>query len=59
MLKTYPEPGAVVSAETLWRLSVAWYGDRLQRAWEPHDPAAAQEILDGVGLRCDFWKLRV
>jgi hypothetical protein len=26
-------------------------GECLQRAWEPHDTAAAQEILDGVGLR--------
>jgi hypothetical protein len=59
VLQTYPEPGAVVSAETLWRLAVAWYGDRLQRAWEPHDAGAAQEILESVGLCGDFWKLRV
>jgi hypothetical protein len=59
VLKTYPEPGAVVSAETLWRLAVARYGDRLQRAWEPHGAGVAQEILESVGLNGDFWKLRV
>ena len=59
MLKSYLEPGAVVSAKTLWRLAVAWYGDRLQRAWEPHAAGVAQEILESVGLSGDFWKLRV
>ena len=55
--QTYAEPGAVFPADTLWRLAVAWYGDRLQRAWEPRDPASAQEVLDDLGLRGDFWKL--
>ena len=57
VLRAYREPGALLPAETLWRLAVAWYGDRLQRAWEPRDPAAAQQILDSVGLRGDFWRL--
>ena len=57
VLKVYRAPGAVLSAQTLWRLAVAWYHDRLHRAWEPHDPAAAQEILDGVGLGGEFWRL--
>lgn len=57
--KTYREPGAVLPAQTLWRLAVAWYGDRLQRGWEPHDPVAAQKILTSVGLRGDFWTLEL
>ena len=58
-MKTYGAPGAVFPAQTLWRLAVAWYGDRLQRAWEPHDSVAAQEILNSVGLRGDFWRLEL
>lgn len=55
--KEYDAPGAIFSATTLWRLAQAWYRDRLERGWRARDEAAAQEILTGVGLSDDFWRL--
>jgi len=53
----YGEPGAVFPAAQLWRLAKAWYGNRLDPAWEPRDRAGLQATLDGVGLTGPFWQL--
>lgn len=49
--------GAVMELDRLQRLSVAWYGDRLDPAWRPRDRAQSQAILDAVGLTGGFWRL--
>ena len=55
--REYAEPGAVFPAEQLWRLAQAWYGDRLDPAWQPLDRVGLQSTLDGVGLTGPFWRL--
>jgi hypothetical protein len=51
------EPGATTSIATLCRLAHAWWGDRVSPDWTPHTRDQNQAILDGVGLRGDFWQL--
>jgi hypothetical protein len=51
------EPGATTSVATLSRLAHAWWGDRLSPDWTPHTREQNQAILDGLGLRGDFWRL--
>ena len=55
--RAYEEPGELFPAEQLWRLAQAWYGDRLDPAWEPRSLAGLQSTLDGVGLIGPFWRL--
>jgi hypothetical protein len=53
-----PHPvGRVIPAETMWRLSQSWYGDRLDPDWAPRPAAAAQDQLRRCGLTGDFWRL--
>jgi hypothetical protein len=47
----------VTDLDTLWRLAIPWYGDRLDPAWEPHSRADNQRLLDDVGLTGPFWAL--
>lgn len=56
--RAYREPEAIFSAETLWRLAQSWYGDRLEPSWNPRSIAESQVILEQVGLRGEFWRLR-
>jgi hypothetical protein len=50
-------PGATTSVATLSRLAHAWWDDRLSPEWTPHTREQNQAILDGLGLRGDFWQL--
>ena len=43
--------------ETLWRLAIPWYGDRLDPDWEPHTRAHNQALLEECGLTGPFWAL--
>ena len=52
-----PAGGATVTIARLQRLAHAWYGDRLDPDWRPRTRAQSQAILDGAGLRGDFWSL--
>jgi hypothetical protein len=38
-------------------LARRWYGDRLDPGWRPRTREQSQAILDGVGLRGEFWQL--
>jgi hypothetical protein len=50
-------PGATVPVTQLCDLAHAWWGDRLDPAWQPHTREQNQRILDAVGLTGDFWQL--
>jgi hypothetical protein len=50
-------PGATTSIDTLARLALAWWGDRLDPQWQPHTRPQNQAILEAVGLRDAFWQL--
>jgi hypothetical protein len=52
-----PPGGRVIPAVTVWRLAQPWYGNRLDPGWSPRPAAAAQRLLDQVGLTGDFWRL--
>ena len=51
------ERGAVLDAETCWRLAQAWWGDRLDPEWRPRSLAESQALLESAGLRGAFWEL--
>jgi hypothetical protein len=51
------EPGATTSVSTLCDLAHAWWDDRLAPDWTPHTREQNQALLDGVGLRGEFWSL--
>jgi hypothetical protein len=50
-------PGATIPVTTLCDLSHAWWGDRVSPDWTPHSREQNQAILDGLGLKSDFWRL--
>ena len=50
-------PGATITVGLLCDLAHAWWGDRLDSAWQPHTAEQNQAILDDVGLIGDFWRL--
>ena len=50
-------PGATISITKLAELADAWWGDRLDPAWQPHTREQNQAILDGLGLTDPFWHL--
>jgi hypothetical protein len=50
-------PGATVPISKLAELADAWWGDRLDPAWEPHTREQNQRILDDLGLTGQFWRL--
>jgi hypothetical protein len=41
----------------VWRLSRAWYADRLDADWSPRSAAAIEQILAGAGLTGAFWRV--
>ncbi len=55
--RTGEPAGASVDLVQLWRLAQAWYADRLDPDWAPRPLARSQELLTGLGLDGDFWKL--
>jgi hypothetical protein len=50
-------PGATISVAKLSQLAHAWWSDRLSATWQPHTRDQNQQILDGLGLTGDFWRL--
>jgi hypothetical protein len=50
-------PGATLTAPKLCDLAHAWWSDRLSPDWTPHSREQHQDILDGLGLTGDFWRL--
>jgi hypothetical protein len=51
-------PGATLPVAGLAALAHAWWGDRLDPAWRPHDREQNQKILEELGLTGPFWRLR-
>jgi len=49
--------GAWLSLPRAWRLSVAWYHDRLDANFHERTPAEAAAIFAGLGLTDPFWAL--
>jgi hypothetical protein len=49
--------GATISVRQLCDLAYAWWGDRLDPAWQPHTHEQNQAILERVGLTGEFWRL--
>jgi hypothetical protein len=47
----------VTDLQTLHKLAVPWYGDRLDPDWEPHTRAHNQALLEECGLTGPFWAL--
>ncbi len=52
-----PGSGYIASADTVWRLSAPWYGDRIAPDFQPHTREQNQKILDALGLTGAFWRL--
>jgi hypothetical protein len=50
--------GATITVEKLSELAHAWWWDRLDPAWLPHDREQNQRLLDALGLTGEFWRLR-
>ncbi len=44
--------------DAMWRLTTAWYGDRLDPGFRPKPVEDLQSLLAGVGLTAEFWQLR-
>ena len=49
------EPGPMVPVSQLWRLSLVWYGSRLDPDAPQSTPEEARGIFAGVGLTGAFW----
>ncbi len=49
--------GAIVDLETLWRLGMVWYRDRLRDDFRRPTAQEAGEIFAGLGLTGSFWTL--
>jgi hypothetical protein len=49
--------GATLPVPRLSALAHAWWGDRLDPAWQPHTRDQNQAILDALGLSGEFWRL--
>ena len=50
-------PGATISSEKLCELAHAWHAMHLAADWRPRTREESQAILDGAGLRDEFWQL--
>jgi len=44
-----------VTMDQLWRMSVAWYGTRLEPESRRPGPAEMRGIFEALGLAGDFW----
>jgi hypothetical protein len=42
---------------TLWPLTQAWYGDRLDPDYQPKSVEQLQALLTSAGLTTEFWQL--
>lgn len=51
-------PGASITPELCWRLSLAWFADRRAPEWRRRTIEEAQELFTGLGLISPFWQLR-
>jgi hypothetical protein len=51
------DPGATLPVTVLAALANAWWGDRLDAAWQPHTRDQNQAILDRLGLTGPHWQL--
>ena len=51
------KPGATIPVTKLSELAYAWWDDRLSPDWVPHTREQNKEILDGLGLTGEFWRL--
>jgi hypothetical protein len=49
--------GATISITKLAELAAAWWSDRVDPDWQPRTREQNQEILDGLGLTGEFWRL--
>jgi hypothetical protein len=49
--------GGVLTADQLWELARAWYGNRLAPDWRRRNAKEAQAVFEGVGLTGEFWDL--
>jgi hypothetical protein len=49
--------GVTIPVTQLQRLARAWYGDRLDPAWQPRTAARSQALLEEAGLSGPFWRL--
>lgn len=47
----------IVTLDQLWRLAVAWYGNRLTPESRRPMGAEVKEILQGIGLHGEFWEV--
>ena len=47
----------VVPVQTVWLLSVPWYGDRLDPDYRPPAAETVQGWLTDAGLTDPFWQL--
>lgn len=45
----------LVTLDQIWRLAVAWYGNRLTPESRRPMGGEVKQILDEVGLKGDFW----
>ncbi len=50
-------PGMTTTVVTLSELAHAWWGNRLDPAWQPRSKAANRAILDSLGLTGPLWSL--
>lgn len=49
--------GAWLTLDDTWRLSLAWYHDRLSESFHGRTPAEAVAIFTRLGLTDPFWSL--
>ena len=49
--------GAIMTAETAWRLGKLWYEDRLSTDWKPKTVETMRAMFTEVGLDGSFWSL--
>ena len=49
--------GATIGSEKLCELAHMWHAMHLAPDWRPRTREESQAILDGAGLRGEFWQL--
>jgi len=48
--------GEMLSLDTVWALSQAWYGNRLSPSYRGRTLEEARRVFTGVGLNSPFWQ---
>ena len=51
------EPGVTIPVTKLAELAFAWWDDRISPTWKPHTREQNVAILEGLGLKGEFWEL--